>query len=186
MKIHAIALVLLAASTTGCHSPSSALQRLAREQHDDLSVRVTSGDEARELEARSHERALRVRELLADPEANKASDQLNAALVLVQSNDETDLVEAQKAGLKAAELGDNRGFRVAAEALDKQMMKQGKMQRYGTQFVWEPVLHAWRLYNTDPRTTDEERRAMGVPPMAQLLEQEKLLNERQKKTDARH
>lgn len=170
--------------STGCYSPSSALRRLALEQRDDVTARVSSGEEARELEARTRERALKVRSLLQDYTSAKASDHLNAGLVLVQSNDESDLVEAQKAGLKAAELGDNRGFRVAAEALDKQMMKQGKMQRYGTQFVWEPVLHSWRLYSTDPRTTDEERKAMGVPPLAQLLEQEKLLNERQKKRDA--
>lgn len=184
MKSTPLLLGLLLLLSTGCYSPSSALQRLAREQRDDVTARVSSGAEARELEARTHERAQKVRELLADCGSTKASDHLNASLVLVQSNDEFDLVEAQKAGLKAAELGDNRGFRVAAEALDKQMMKQGKMQRYGTQFVWEPVLHAWRLYNTDPRTTDEERKAMGVPPLAQLLEQEKLLNERQKNRDA--
>lgn len=179
MRTPTLPVLLLALALTGlaaCASTSGSLERLAREQREAMLERAHSGDEARANERRAHERGARVCDLVADEQDLKAGDHLHAALVLVQCNDEAYLERAQQHGLAAAELGDNRGFRVAAEAQDKLLMKRGMMQRFGTQFVWEPVLRAWRLYATDPRTTDEERKAMGVPSLAQLLEQEKALN----------
>jgi hypothetical protein len=57
----------------------------------------------------------------------------------------------------------------------------GVAQRYGTQYVYEPVLKGWRLYPIDPRTTDAERKAMGVPPLDELKKAEDLLNQRKEK-----
>ncbi|MFM7281929.1 MAG: hypothetical protein ACKO32_09135, partial [Planctomycetia bacterium] len=48
-----------------------------------------------------------------------ARDQFYAALVLVESDRPEDLEAAQLIALKAAEGGENRGFRVAAEAQDR-------------------------------------------------------------------
>jgi len=56
----------------------------------------------------------------------------------------------------------------------------GAAQRYGTQYIYEPVLRGWRLYPYDVRTTDEERKAMGVPPLSELIKGEELLNQKGK------
>ena len=40
------------------------------------------------------------------------------------------------------------------------------------------MLEKWRLYPVDPRTSDEERRAMGVAPLSELLARTEKLNER--------
>lgn len=183
--LHALALLGLL-SAAGCSSPSTHLQRLARDQQVDMETKAHSGDEMRAAEARTAKRVERVRQWIEHGEVKSADDHFHAALVLVQSNQEADLDEANAQALKAAELGENRGFRVSAEAFDKLMVKRGLAQRYGTQFMWEPVLRGWRLYATDPRTTDAERAAMGVPSMAQLLEQEKALNATVQKPIAAH
>jgi hypothetical protein len=43
----------------------------------------------------------------------------------------------------------------------------GRPQRYGTQFVPDGVRH--RLWDVEPGTTDEERAAWDVPPLAEQL-----------------
>lgn len=177
MKTRITALLLVALSAlAACHSPSAALRGLAKDQRDDVFAPVKSAEDAEARRQRSTERAAKVRKLLAEDGVGSAADRYYAALVLVQCPSADDLELAQQQALAAAEQGEPRGFRVAAEALDKLLVKRGMMQRYGTQFKWEPVLRAWRLYPLDPRTTDAERKAMGVPPLEELRQQEAALN----------
>ena len=105
-----------------------------------------------------------------------AEDQLYAAAALVTSDRQADLRLAQELALEAAAQDEARGFTIQAEATDKLLLKAGRPQRYGTQFVYEPVLKRWKLYALDPLTTDEERKAMGIPPLSVLLERVDLLN----------
>ena len=98
-------------------------------------------------------------------------------MILSTSGFEDDLVAAGACGLKAAELGEDRGFRVAAEAVDRRLMLAGRPQRYGTQYYYVEVIQKWRLYPVDPKTTDLERQAMGVETFEQLRAREAELNE---------
>lgn len=171
---------LLALSTlfsAACQAPSMRLEQLAGEQRRESETEVRRADEALAKSERLKERADKVREILEKQGAElKALDELHAALVLVESDRPEDLEAAMMIALKAAEDGENRGFRVAAEAQDRLLVKRGMAQRYGTQFVWEPVNRIWRLYPVDPRTTDAERKAMGVPAMSELKAREAKLN----------
>jgi len=181
MKFHTNTLLLVAlCALTGCQSASTSLRGLAKDQRDDVLTPVKTAEDAASRRQRSEERAAKVRKLLAEEGVGSAADHYYAALVLVQCPTEADLELAQQQALAAAEQGEPRGFRVAAEALDKLLVKRGMMQRYGTQFVWEPVLRAWRLYPLDPRTTDVERKAMGVPALEELRQQEAALNKKDK------
>ncbi len=105
-----------------------------------------------------------------------AEDHLWSAAALVTSDKPADLVLAGELALLAAELGDARGFTVQAESTDKLLLSAGKPQRYGTQFIYEPVLERWKLYPMDATTSDAERRAMGVPPLAELMQRVNELN----------
>ena len=58
---------------------------------------------------------------------------------------------------------------LAAVALDRWLMYQGKPQKYGTQFV--PGGKRWRLWDIDPSTTDAERAANHVPSLQEQLQQ---------------
>lgn len=122
------------------------------------------------------ERAAKARQLALDGELRSARDHLRAAVVLAESAAPSDWELAAELGRKAADMGEPLGLRVAAEAIDKDLVKQGKAQRYGTQWIWDPSRQAWRLYPIDPTTTDDERAAAGVPSYAELVRAEIELN----------
>lgn len=113
----------------------------------------------------------RVAQICEDYRAGKlqtAEDLHYAAAVLWRAQD----LESLDLGIVIAHLADQKGYpgslKYAAYATDLQCMKRGKPQRYGTQMVYVQVLDRWRLYATNPITTDEERAKMGVPPLAEL------------------
>lgn len=160
-----------------CSTPT---QRLERMYADSVRERGSGPFTSLEEDFREHQEARRskVRKLLAEEKLASAKDFLYAGAILASSPHEEDLLTAQMAGLKAAELGEDKGFRVAAEAIDRHAMHTGQPQRYGTQFYYEEVLQKWRLYPVAGETTDAERAAMGVAPLAELRAREETLNER--------
>jgi hypothetical protein len=116
-----------------------------------------------------------VRAMHARGALKRERDLLIAATLLLDSPDVADLDLARDLALAAAERGDERGFPLAAEAIDRALMLRGEPQRYGTQYVSVPG-YGWVLYRWDPATTDAERASMGVPPLAEALERLKTLN----------
>lgn len=159
-----------------CASPSTTLSRMYSDVLSDASEQEHATREPADLRARRDARAEKARSIVEAGGAKSAADYLHAAVILVETDSDENLALAQEWALKSAELGEDKGFRVAAEATDKHLVKLGMHQRYGTQYVYEHVLKAWRLYPCDPRTTDAERKAMGVPSMEELLQAEAKLN----------
>lgn len=166
--------LLLAACVTT--SPASRLERMYTELHLEITGRRIGQGEDVTGWKRQEDRLEKVREIVAKNELATAADHFHASVLLVETNKEADLVSAHELALRAAEFGDDRGLRVAAEAQDKLCVKRRVAQRYGTQFVWEPVVKGWRLYPVDPSTTDAIRAAMGVESMEKLLQREAELN----------
>jgi hypothetical protein len=76
--------------------------------------------------------------------------------------------EAQRAHVLAREAAE-QGYRparwLAAAAQDRWSMYQGQPQKYGTQIV--PDGERYRLWDVEPATTDAERAAWDVPPLAE-------------------
>jgi hypothetical protein len=68
---------------------------------------------------------------------------------------------------EAAERGHAPARWLAAAAYDRSCMYEGRPQRYGTQFAPDGV--RYRLWDVEPATTDAERAAWDVPPLAQQL-----------------
>lgn len=52
-----------------------------------------------------------------------------------------------------------------AAATDRLLSKQGKPQKYGTQFIKKNEKSKWQLHSVDPKITDEERALYNVPPL---------------------
>lgn len=123
------------------------------------------------------ERLEKVRQFVKEKKLSTAEDYLYAGVLLSSSSVEDDLIAASASGLKAAELGEDRGLRVAAEALDRRLMHRGQPQRYGTQYHYLEVIQKWKLYPVDPSTTDADRAMMGIPPLVELKAREDELNE---------
>ncbi len=118
------------------------------------------------------ERAAKARGLAQDGVLRSGRDYMRAAVLLVESASPSDWELAAQLGNKAAELGEPLGLRVVAEAIDKDLVRQGQAQRYGTQWVWDPARKVWRLHPIDPATTDDERAALGVPSYGELIQAE--------------
>jgi len=80
-----------------------------------------------------------------------------------------DTIEEAERGVHLAERAAAGGHGPArwlsAAAHDRWCMYRGLPQRYGTQIVPDGV--GYRVWDTDPAVTDEERAARDVPPLAE-------------------
>ncbi len=127
--------------------------------------------------ARTREkRAGAVREFVADGQVVTNLDRLHAASILLDSDKVADIDLAADIALAAAQAGDDRGFPLAAEAIDRSLMKRGLPQKYCTQYLHVPTT-GWVLYRWDESVTDAERASMGVPSLAEAKERLRALNE---------
>jgi hypothetical protein len=167
-------LCLLTLLGTGCQFPPETAQELHAEVLDDFRSGRGMNPEAL---ARQDERYQLVHEWNAKGALVSADDFLWASAALVTSDATKDLDLASELALMAAELGDKRGFTVQAEAADKLLVAQARPQRYGTQYIFEPVHQRWKLYPVDPLTSDVERRSVGIPSLAELLQNVEELND---------
>lgn len=87
------------------------------------------------------------------------------------------LVDSKKAILfakKSMELGYKKSKWLYAAAVDRLLMKQGKKQKYGTQFINKNG--EWSLYKVDTSTTDKERAKFSVEPLKTSLKIARDLN----------
>jgi hypothetical protein len=170
-------LILLLFLLAGCRTTSESLRNMYT---NSLNERLNGSDFytlSEQYIERQETRLEFVRGFVREGKLVTAEDYLYAGALLSTSGFKDDLIAASASGLTAAEMGEDLGFRVAAEAIDKLKMHLGDPQRYGTQYYYVEVIQQWRLYPVDPATTDEERIAMGVLPLAELMAQAELLNE---------
>ena len=114
---------------------------------------------------RDRARRQRVAELLEASAAESGEDLFHAAMVFQHGDGLDDYQRARDLALRAAELGHRPGRWLAAAALDRWLMRQGRPQKYGTQY--RVTDGGYELYEVDPATTDEERAEWNVPPLAE-------------------
>lgn len=112
--------------------------------------------------------------LLVEP-----TDQLWAAMTLTCSDHEAHMELARELGRLAAEGGEPRGNLAYAHAQDLLSLHRGEaLQRWGTEYRYNHVIGKYELYPpVDPRTSDQERAAMGIPPLRELQAGVEALNE---------
>ncbi|MCY2959534.1 MAG: hypothetical protein NTY35_05150 [Planctomycetota bacterium] len=166
---------LLAAA---CAAPAAPIDRLWADLEAEAGRSKPLADPDAARDAAIAARAERARSIADAGDLRTGRDHFRAAVVLVESNSPADWDLAANLGRKASEMGEPLGLRVAAEAIDKDLVHQGRPQRFGTQFVWDARNQKWRLYPMDPATTDTERAAMGVPTYAELIQAEVVTNAR--------
>lgn len=119
------------------------------------------------MRARDAERRRRAAEILAGDGALTAADCYHAAVLFQHGDEPDDAWQAHTLARRAAELGEPRARWLAAASYDRWLMYQSKPQKYGTNYVIDGVRH--RLWDVDPTTTDDERAAWDVPPLAEQL-----------------
>jgi hypothetical protein len=122
-----------------------------------------------EVAERDAERLRRVAELVDAGEARTGEDCYHAAMVFQHGAQLADYRRAHELALRAAELGHRPGRWLAAAAYDRWLMRQDRLQKYGTQYRAGEA--GWELYPVDPETTDDERAAWDVPTLARARQQ---------------
>lgn len=145
---------------------SAALVRLLAE--DQAEDRALLAGQPAYVALRSRDRARRdaVMTLLADGWPDDADALYAAAWILNHGDTAEDAALGSRLAARAAEMGRTGARWLAAAALDRSLMYAGKPQRYGTNMVPDGV--AYRLWDVDPATTDAERLANDVPPLAEM------------------
>src|SRR5690349_8134459 len=119
------------------------------------------------MRERDQQRRLRAAAILATLPIPEAADLYHAAQLFQHGDEPEDAWRAYELACEAAERGDERARWLTAAAYDRWCMYQGKPQKYGTQYVHDGVRH--RLWDVDPDTTDAERAAWDVRPLAEQI-----------------
>jgi hypothetical protein len=123
-------------------------------------------------------RRQRVQELLTAGSIQTADDYFHAAMVFQHGEQLDDYWKAHELARKAAELGHSTGRWLTAASYDRWLMRQGKPQKYGTQYTMPPGSSMFTLYEVDPTTTDEERAEWNVPSLADAHKRAAEINNR--------
>jgi tetratricopeptide (TPR) repeat protein len=125
-------------------------------------------------------RRVRVYELLDANQVKTSNDYANAAMIFQHGLDTVASGMAVKLMRRAVELDSTRNKWLLAAAIDRDLMRRGKPQVYGTQYRRMSEDEPWVLYEVDTTAvTDEERLAYNVPTLAQTRERLKLMNKKQ-------
>jgi hypothetical protein len=127
---------------------------------------------------RDEQRRIRVMELINASKVRTSNDYLHAAMVFQHGADTTAARLAHSLAQTAVDLDPTNDAAkwLTAAAWDRYMMRLGEPQWYGTQFVRGPD-GSWELYEVDSiAVTDEMRRELGVPSLAESRKRVKKYN----------
>ncbi len=120
----------------------------------------------------------RVVELLDSNKVRTSLDYSNAAMIFQHGRDTIASGLAVKMMRKSIELDSTANKWLLASAIDRDLMRRGKPQIYGTQFgrIGE---EPWKRYNLDStKISDAERREYGVLILTEQKEELKRMNKR--------
>jgi uncharacterized protein DUF6624 len=134
--------------------------------------------------ARDATRRARLTELLAAGQVKTAQDHFHAAMVFQHGTQPADYERARDLARRAAELDPTlkQAKWLSAAAQDRYLQSVGKPQIYGTQYRCTSASNACSLEPFDrTAVTDEERQALGVPPLAEILKRLEEMNREQER-----
>lgn len=117
------------------------------------------------MRARDRQRRQRAAEIMAAGGSTAPEDLYHAAWIFNHGDAPEDAWQAHALAKRAAADGHRPARWLAAAAFDRWRMYRGEPQRYGTQFVPDGERH--RLRDVEPETTDTDRAAWDVPPIAE-------------------
>lgn len=155
----------------------SELYDLYQQDQGDRQIQDPGPDHWQWMNERDLERRERVLELVAAGEPKAAVDFFHAAMVLQHGGHPEDYKMAHELARRAAELDpEHRNAKwLSAAAWDRYLWRTDKPQIYGTQFRSEDG--KWTIEPFDREAiTDEERKALNVPVVAETLKRLEAMN----------
>lgn len=163
------------------NSPDNAeLARLYREDQSDREPADPKEIDWSKVAPRDKARLARTKELYQENQLNTANDYYHAALILQHGDVPEDFLLAHEFCVVAISKGRNDKYTrwLAAASEDRFLMNIGRPQRFGTQYQAIPANAPYKLYKVDEGVTDELRRQMSTPTLAQAKQSEVELNKK--------
>lgn len=127
---------------------------------------------------RDKERKRQIKEFIRSNELKTGKDWYQAAMIFHHSNKLTDLNLALKLIKKSLDKKNKKARWLFAAITDRMLMKENKLQKFGTQFFRKNNNSPWVLYKVNPKTTDRERSEFDVPTIKQTESFVKKLNQK--------
>ena len=154
------------------------LARLHREDQDDRSPANIKDIDWAKVGPRDKARLARVKALYSQNVLHTGADYYHAAMILQHSDIPEDFLLAHEFCVVAISKGKNdKDTRwLAAASEDRFLMNIGRPQRFATQYRTESITAPLRLYKVDEGVTDELRRALNVPTLAEAKAAEAVIN----------
>ncbi len=152
------------------------LARLILEDQADRNPPAGKPIDWKMVEPRDQARLARAKELYGRDQLQTGRDYFNAALILQHSEIPEDYLLAHELSVVAI----SKGMRVeslAAASEDRYLMSIGRRQRFGTQYRSDKG-GPYRLYPMDTGVTDQLRRLMHVPTLAEAKAGEAEMNKK--------
>ena len=156
---------------------------LARLHNEDQADRTPADGKAidwSKVGPRDKARLDRTIELYKQNQLNTANDYYHAALILQHGRVPEDFLLAHEFCVVAISKGKNDKHTrwLAAASEDRFLMNIGRPQRFGTQYQAYPANAPYKLYKVDESVTDELRRQMNTPTLAEAQQREVELNKK--------
>lgn len=118
------------------------------------------------MRSRDADRRTYVRSIVGQSASLSPDDLYQAAWILNHGDSPADAELAHQLAARSAELGFEAAKWLYAASYDRWCMYRGKLQKFGTQIVPDGV--GYRVWETDPNTTDEDRKRYNVPPISEM------------------
>lgn len=119
------------------------------------------------LRERDAARRIKARTIVGAAGTLTPDDLYHAAWLFNHGDEASDARLAYKLSGKAAEMGLDKARWLSAASYDRWCMYRGKPQKFGTQIVPDGTGH--RVWDVEPGTSDDERAALGVPPLQEQM-----------------
>jgi tetratricopeptide (TPR) repeat protein len=170
----ALLLVCIATCSYAQHADNEELQKM----HDeDQRARSVPNINWLVLSRQDSLREARVHEMIRDGKIITAKDYYNSAMIFQHGRDTIASSMAVKHMRKAIELDSTMNRWLLAAAIDRDLMRRGQPQIYGTQYVKESMDAKWSRYKIDStKVTDVERKYYGVETLAEQKVKEYEMN----------
>lgn len=165
-KLIAVALLLYSMSGVSQTRDNEELQKMYNE---DQRARSVGNIDWNVLSKQDRAREARVHELIKEGKIVTGKDHYNSAMIFQHGMDTVASRLAVAHMRKAIALDATISKWLLAAAIDRDLMRRGKPQIYGTQYVKSNTAGAkWERYQIDStQVTDEERKIYGVETLAQ-------------------
>lgn len=146
---------------------------------EDQSDRMSGNIDWQVVSRRDSLREARVYALLDSNLVRTSADHYHAAMIFQHGRDTVASGMAVKMMQKAVALDSGINKWLLAAAIDRDLMRKGKPQIYGTQFTKSSMEAPWELYQLDStQVSDEERKAYGVETLAEQKVKLKMMNKK--------